>query len=499
MRDPFLTLSLVDEAASERLGEDIALALRIGDCILLSGDLGMGKTTIARALIRTFLKNREAEVPSPTFTLMNRFEEGPCLLSHFDLYRIFDPDELQEIGFQEALDEGITLVEWPERALDAMPETALTLTITAAGAGRTVAFYGFERWKMRICRTLSIRAFLETSGWHNATRHFLQGDASTRAYEKIYRADGKTGVLMDAPGAHDGPIIKDGKRYSELAHLAEDMRPFVAIGEALRARGLPAPELYASNLEAGLLLMQDFGAQTVIHEGKPDPCRYEVAIDLLAAMHAIDWPSEVVLPDGSHYRLARFDESVFDIEISLLQEWYLPHVANTTLSADAWTEYHALWHDLFKIVSSGETSWFLRDYHSPNLMWRAHERGLNRIGLIDYQDALIGPSAYDVASLCQDARYSVPEDMERHLKARYMAARTKQEKPFNAEAFERDYAIIAAERGTRLLGLWPRLKFRDHKPDYMAHMPRTKEYLHRALTHPILHDLKLWYADHLGL
>jgi len=499
MRDPFLTLSLADEAASERLGEDIALVLRMGDCVLLSGDLGMGKTTIARALIRTFLKDPEAEVPSPTFTLMNRFEEGPCLLSHFDLYRISDPDELQEIGFQEALDEGITLVEWPERASDAIPEGALTLTIEGAGDGRRISFSGSPQWTKRIQRTLEIRNFLDKNGWQNAKRHFLQGDASARAYEKVRHNEGRLAVLMDAPAIHDGPIVKDGKRYSELAHLAEDVRPFVAIGETLRAHGLPAPELYASDLGAGILLMQDFGSQTVITDDTPNLERYEVAIDLLAAMHAIDWPSEVALPDGSHYRLARFDESVFDIEISLLQEWYLPHVANTSLSTDAWAKYRALWHDLFKIVSSGETSWFLRDYHSPNLMWRAHERGINRIGLIDYQDALIGPSAYDVASLCQDARYSVPEDMERHLKARYMAARKKQEKPFNAEAFERDYAIIAAERGTRLLGLWPRLKFRDHKPHYMAHMPRTKEYLRRALTHPILHDLKLWYADHLGL
>ena len=180
-------------------------------------------------------------------------------------------------------------------------------------------------------------------------------------------------------------------------------------------------------------------------------------------------------------------------------EWYAPHVVGAPFNDEAVADYKAIWQKLFDLVSTGEKSWFLRDYHSPNLMWRPHEEGNNRIGLIDYQDALIGPSAYDVASLCQDARYSVSVAMEQHLKARYIAARQTQSKAFDGEAFERDYAIIAAERGTRLLGLWPRLKYRDGKDHYMAHMLRTKEYLRRAFAHPILHEIKVWYADNLEL
>ncbi|MEP2942824.1 MAG: tRNA (adenosine(37)-N6)-threonylcarbamoyltransferase complex ATPase subunit type 1 TsaE [Hyphomicrobiales bacterium] len=499
MHSPFLTLTLEDDAASNRLGEDIAPALRSGDCVLLSGDLGMGKTTIARALIRAFLDNDQAEVPSPTFTLVNHFEEGRTPLAHFDLYRITDPDELQEIGFKEALETGITLVEWPQQAPDDMPQDGLTLKIDVAGEGRSIAFFGNQRWAERITRTLQIRAFLDAHGWSNATRRFLQGDASARAYEKAYRNDGAMAVLMDAPAVADGPIVKDGKRYSQLAHLAEDVRPFVAIGEALRAQALPAPELYAYDLDAGLLLMQDFGPHTVIVDDAPDVVRYETALDILAKIHGHDWPDSAPLPDGSTHSLATFDQTVFDIEISLLLEWYAPHVVGTPFNEEVEAEYKALWQTLFNMLSTGEKSWFLRDYHSPNLMWRPDESGNNRIGLIDYQDALIGPSAYDVASLCQDARYTVPIEMEHHLKQRYIAARNNQSKAFDEIAFERDYAIIAAERGTRLLGLWPRLKYRDGKDHYMKHMPRTKEYLRRAFEHPILHEIKVWYADNLGL
>lgn len=499
IESPIITLTLDDEAASQRLGEDIAPILKSGDCLLLSGDLGMGKTTIARALIRAFLNNNDEEVPSPTFTLVNHFEKDRAALAHYDLYRIAHADELLELGFKEDLDLGITLVEWPERAASDMPQDALTLKIDTAGAGRSISFYGNKDWAQRIKRTVQIRAFLDGAGWDKATRRFLQGDASARSYEKVRKADGTLAVLMDAPANKDGPIIKDGKRYSELAHLAEDVRPFVAIGEALRAHDLPAPELYAHDLDAGLLLMQDFGPQTVIVDEEPARERYEVALDILAKMHGYSWPESALLPDGSTHKLAHFDQTVFEIEISLLQEWYAPHVAKTTFSDQAQTDYKAIWQKLFDIVSSGEKSWFLRDYHSPNLMWRPLEQGDERIGIIDYQDALIGPSAYDVASLCQDARYTVSGEMEEHLKARYINARQNQNRAFDVEAFERDYAIIAAERGTRLLGLWPRLKYRDGKDHYMAHMPRTKEYLHRAFMHPILQDLKLWYADNLGI
>ena len=496
---PFYSFFLEDEAASLRFGEDFSPVLRPNDCVLLDGTLGMGKTTIARAIIRSFLGDDEAEVPSPTFTLANVYDKGRTSLTHYDLYRLSEPEELEEIGFAESLDAAIVLVEWPERAMQDMPSDALRIEITEKDGGRLLEFFGPERWEKRLHRTLSIRAFLNDNNWNDARRRFLQGDASPRAYELVTHKNGTEAVLMDSPAIEDGPIVKDGKRYSELAHLAEDVRPFLAIGEALRAADLPAPEMYAYDLKQGFLLMQDFGQETVIANGQPHPERYQVAIDILAKMHGQDWPASVALPDGSEYHLPAFDQSVFDIEISLLADWYAPKVAEITFSEKAWDEYLAIWQDLFELVSTGEKSWFLRDYHSPNLMWREDQTGLEKIGLIDYQDALIGPSAYDVASLCQDARYSVPQDMEQMLKVRYIDARHIQDKPFDVEAFERDYAIIAAERGTRLLGLWPRLKYRDGKPHYMNHMPRTKDYLRRALKHPVLVDLKRWYADNLGL
>ncbi|MEM8795132.1 MAG: tRNA (adenosine(37)-N6)-threonylcarbamoyltransferase complex ATPase subunit type 1 TsaE [Pseudomonadota bacterium] len=494
-----LTLFLADEEDSHRFGMDLALSLRAGDAILLSGDLGSGKTTIARALIRTHLADDEAEVPSPTFTLVNAFEAGRIPLYHYDFYRITEAEEIEEIGFSDHLEGSITLVEWPENAEALLPQMAMTIRIEIEGTGRRVTLGGDTRIVDRVNRSLRIRDFLEESGFSSPERRFLQGDASSRAYEIIKDPARGKAILMNWPAQTEQPVLQNGKTYSEAAHLATDVGPFVAIGEALRGRGFPAPELYGIDLDRGFLIMEDFGSATVAENSEPVISRYEVAVDLLARLHSFDWPdSAPVNEDRTHY-LSTFDRSIFDIEIGLLIDWYVPHVAEKTLSERAKQDYNEIWSALFQHLEQAEKSWLLRDFHSPNLMWRENKTGEARIGLIDYQDALIGPSAYDVASLCQDARVTVTAENEKALVNRYVAARIAVSQDFDTVDFARDYAIIAAQRGTRLLGLWPRLKVRDAKPHYMKHMPRTIDYLDRALCHPALSDLAGWYRNNLGL
>nr|WP_272213732.1 tRNA (adenosine(37)-N6)-threonylcarbamoyltransferase complex ATPase subunit type 1 TsaE [Marinicella sp. W31]MDC2879682.1 tRNA (adenosine(37)-N6)-threonylcarbamoyltransferase complex ATPase subunit type 1 TsaE [Marinicella sp. W31] len=130
---------LPDEAATIALAEKLAPLLKAGDCLALSGDLGMGKSTFARALIRVRLQDPALEVPSPTFTLVQIYDGSPPLY-HFDLYRLSDPDELIELGFDEALDDGISLVEWPERG--ELPAETLTLAFEEQGNGRRVVLTG---------------------------------------------------------------------------------------------------------------------------------------------------------------------------------------------------------------------------------------------------------------------------------------------------------------------------------------------------------------------
>ncbi len=140
----------------------------------------------------------------------------------------------------------------------------------------------------------------------------------------------------------------------------------------------------------------------------------------------------------------------------------------------------------------------LRDYHSPNLLWLPQRDDIARIGVLDFQDALIGPAAYDVASLLQDARVDVPETMEMTLLGQYVRARQSQSAEhggeFDTAGFTLLYATLAAQRATKILGIFARLDRRDGKPQYLRHMPRLWNYLQRSLAHPALAPLKAWYA-----
>lgn len=491
--------SLVDEAASLAFSEDLAVILVKGDCLLLSGDLGVGKTTIARGIIRSVLGDLEAEVPSPTFSLVNAYEEGRAAIYHFDLYRLSSVEELEETGFDDALVDGITLIEWPDRANGFLPDDAVLLELTEDGTGRRAVMTANQGFLNRSRRTTLIRKLLDDAGYEGCRRIFLQGDASLRSYEKVKLNSKPDAVLMNWPRQEDGAILKDGKTYSELAHLAQDVGPFVAIGETLRRQNFPAPEIYSSDLDNGILLLEDFGSETVVVNGGPVPERYEACIDLLARMHLVDWSHSAPINDVKTHEIPAFDWEIIEIEISLLLEWYAPLIAEKSISDEAAAEYKNIWFNLFKKLQASEQSLVLRDFHSPNLMWRAAHSGEQQIGLIDYQDALIGPSAYDVASLCQDARVDVSDELEQSLKSRYCNAREENGSDFDPVIFEEAYAIIAAERGTRLLGLWPRLKHRDNKPHYMQHMPRTLDYLSRVMHHSTLKPLSGWYQKNLGL
>ncbi len=140
--------------------------------------------------------------------------------------------------------------------------------------------------------------------------------------------------------------------------------------------------------------------------------------------------------------------------------------------------------------------WFLRDYHSPNLVWMPERKGVARVGILDFQDALNEHFAFDLVSLLQDARVDVPEALERELFRYYCGEVAASEPHFDREGFAAAYADFGAQRNTRLLGLWARLLRRDGKPDYLQHYPRTWGYLARNLRHVTLAPLAAWYDRH---
>ncbi|MEH3107227.1 MAG: phosphotransferase [Sphingomonas fennica] len=294
-------------------------------------------------------------------------------------------------------------------------------------------------------------AFLATHGWAGAAIAPLAGDASFRRYFRV--VDGtRRAVLMDAPPA------------------LGDSRPFLAVAEHLVGRGLRPPHILAADPGAGLILLEDFGDRRMREAVEAEPAieeaSYARAIDLLADLHA-----------GDGGNLPPYDRIVLHREVDIFAEYYAPAVG---LAIDH-AGWRAAWEAVFALLDDAPTVTVLRDYHAENIMLL----GDGRLGLLDFQDALAGHPAYDLVSILQDARRDVPPALEARMIDRYRARR-----PFDAAA----YAVLGAQRNTKILGLFVRLWKRDGKPRYLAYQPRMWGLLERDLAHPALAPVANWFA-----
>jgi tRNA threonylcarbamoyl adenosine modification protein YjeE len=499
------TIPDLDEAGLGLVAEVLALSVRPGDVLALRGDLGAGKTTFARAFIRAVLDDPAADVPSPTFTLLQTYATSRFPISHVDLYRVASASELDELGFDEAVTGSVMLLEWPERAEAALPASRLDIDLesTVDPLRRTLHLTGLGDWAPRLGRIREVHAFLTSHARRTRSSarrlRYLQGDASTRAYARLDLGQG-THVLMNAPAMPDGPPVRDGLPYSRIAHLAEDVRPFVAMTRALRARGLAAPQVHGQDLAEGLLLLDDLGDLTLgraVASGLSQSDLWHAAVDALVTLrHTGPPPRALPLTDDATHALSDFDRRALSIEAELLVDWYWPAVKGEPIPPPARDEFIALWTAQFDWLTSLRKGWVLRDYHSPNLMWMPDRQGIARVGVLDFQDAMAGPWAYDLVSLLQDARVDVPSTLESELFDHYCDRVAAIEPDFNRTSFAHAYAALGAQRNTKILGIFARLARRDGKPVYLQHMPRIWRYLARDLAHPSLAPLQAWYDRH---
>src|SRR6185437_7773375 len=271
------------------------------------------------------------------------------------------------------------------------------------------------------------------------------------------------------------------------AHLAEDVKPFVALAQGLHERGFSAPVIHAADLEQGFLILEDLGGNGVTEGDPPAPIghRYQAAVDTLIALHKLALPDTLPVDPPIEHRIPAYDLDALLIEVELLIDWYLPY-RGAPLAAAGRGAYLALWRDALDPVLDMEPTWVLRDFHSPNLLWLPDRIGIARVGLLDFQDALMGSAAYDLASLLQDARIDVPEEIEIELLGRYVRARRTADPDFDVAGFVQVYSTLAAQRASKILGIFARLDRRDGKPQYLRHLPRVGAYLQRALAHPAL-------------
>ncbi len=493
-------VDLEHEQDTQQLAEEVVLLIGANDLITLSGDLGAGKTTFARALIRRLSGEPELEVPSPTFTLMQIYETKRFPIVHADLYRIKNSDEIIDLGWDEASEGALVVVEWADRlgetaAADSL-DICFTLDLAKSNQARTATLTGHGKFATRLVRARAIHDLLVKGGWGDSVRHHMIGDASSRAYERLVKPNGETAILMISPPNPDNTPIRLGKTYSAIAKRAENITAFLAMAEGLRERGLSSPKCYAADTVAGLAILEDFGVEGVSDVAGPIVERYAESLQVLAHLHGQDLPKSVHFGDLTH-DIPPYDVDALAIEVELLTDWYVPHVARKSLSSAAKAQFVNVWRrSLHEMIHSKQT-WVMRDFHSPNLMWLPQRSGLQRVGLLDFQDCLLGLPAYDVASLLQDARLTVPDALEMKLLRDYLAARRAQNVNFDVVDFAKAYALMGAQRATKILGIFARLDKRDAKPQYLKHMPRMEHYLAKGLAHPALRDLRTWFVDYL--
>lgn len=494
-----LQMHLATETDTQNLAEEISLFLRSGMIVLLKGNLGAGKSTFARALIRALSNSKgDFDIPSPSFSLVQTYDFTRVPVAHIDLYRTKADVEVNELGLADLVSSHLLMVEWPNEVMENLSVSRLHLEFSGTGNSRDVEITGEGACVGLLTRLVEIRNFLSRIGWGEATRIFLDGDASSRRYERLQQAEARA-LLMDMPSRADGPPVKDGKPYSAIAHLAEGLRSVVAINDLLVSRGYGTPQILACDIGQGLALIEDFGDNVfgrLRAHNHPMRVPMEAAIEILAKMAAEDWPKQIQMRDQSRYTISTYDSESQLIEVDLLTSWFFHYAKSKLPTKDQVAEFHGVWSKVLKSAQPNKPVLVLRDFHSPNLIWRPEQTGLKRVGLIDTQDALLGHPAYDLVSLLQDARIDIPVEEESQLYLCYSELRQKLE-TFDNDEFVRAYAILGAQRATKILGIFARLSKRDGKSGYLQHMPRVSRYLWRNLQHPVLSELRQWMETNL--
>ena len=312
-------------------------------------------------------------------------------------------------------------------------------------------------------RDREIAAFL-AQHMGGSTLAQLADDASFRRYWRAETRDGSA-VLMDAPPDK------------------EDVGRFVAVANYLRSIGFSAPKVLATDFEQGFVLLEDLGDEklsTLAATGRIDWLHYEVAVDLLADLHSRPPPSAT----------PPYNETMLLGEVSLFVDWYLPGVA-VKLAPAVRRSFVELWRQALRRYANVFDVLVLRDYHADNLMWLAGREGLARLGLLDFQDAVAGHPAYDLVSLLEDARLDVDVALAEAMFNRYLTATERDPKSFGAA-----FAILGAQRNSKIIGIFTRLAVRDGKRGYLDLIPRVWRYLERDLAHPELATLRDWYRRH---
>ncbi len=298
----------------------------------------------------------------------------------------------------------------------------------------------------------------------------VSGDASFRRYFRVATPQGRY-IFMDAPPAK------------------EDSSPFIDISAFLLRHGVAVPSVIKSDLGSGYLLIDDFGDDTfllAIQAGVEPETLYHEAIEVLLDLQSTP-------DDGSCVAHGRpYDLALLTREFALFTDWYIEGILKTPITAADRKGFADAFTRIMDHLLSMQTVLVHRDYHCRNLMWLADKSGKERVGVLDFQDAVMGPVTYDLASLLRDCYVAWDEPFRKRVGAHWLAGAGERfgYRP-EAAQFKKDFDWMALQRNLKAIGIFGRLSLRDGKHGYLNDIPRTFTYVHETLAdHPQLADLK---------
>lgn len=297
----------------------------------------------------------------------------------------------------------------------------------------------------------------------------LPADASARRYYRITGGVYGPCLLMDCPPG------------------AEDPHAFRHVGSHLRRLGLSAPEIYDADMENGFLLIEDFGDQTytrLLDRGEAAEPLYRLAVDALLHLHHRQDATDIDLP--------AYDDSLLIDEAILLPDWFIPALNGQRCGDTARQAFTSAIREMAAVLHDHHPTLVLRDYHVDNLMLLSGREGLAACGILDFQSAVIGDAAYDIMSLLEDARRDVPEALQREMRNYYL----RHCPPEMSKDFDARFAVLAAQRHAKVLGIFVRLCVRDGKARYLNHLSRVLDLFRHSLKHPATAPLAAWCKAH---
>ena len=467
---------LPDPQATDNLAQALAPYLVPGDVLALTGYLGAGKSHFARALIRA-LGSRQKHLPSPTFTLLQTYDDTRIPVAHTDFYRLGDPSEADELSLDPFIEHGLTLIEWADNAPHICPERTLWVTLEDSedAAGRLITFTS------------------EDESWHKRFGFFtpdLQRPVTDKGRKNFVQAvTGKKGQVM-TPVAADGSFrsywrVRQGEKSQILMDAPppmESVESFASVAKILRDNNVHAPKVYHADFQKGYALLEDFGDTTfgkAVRDGADMLSLYEKAIDVLLHLSSTTGTSSV-----EHVTCESWQDY-----LSLFTDWYMPHAKNhATHTADR-RRFRVIIKNLYTPLMQSPMAVMMGDYHCDNLMLLSEPQDLKAqqkipdsiddVGVLDFQDtldfqgALIGPSTFDLARFIYDVRIPQSENIRNLLTQRFMTPWLNSDKE---EGIRQSLRVASLFHMLRLIGVLHRLAYRDGKTNFLEYIPTAWQY-----------------------